>query len=138
MIFESKFNFKDKVWLIRQERESVFIFCEACSGIGKITLKDNKERYCPECYGRKGKTVWKELLWVPNRSLTIGQIRIRATNFKSYGKFNNVGEPSNNTKIEIEYMAYETGIDSGSTYYETNLFATIEEAKKECDKRNKP
>lgn len=132
----SKYGLNQQVYLIRNERVHKFIPCEACGGTGKITLSE-KQYTCPECYGRCGKTEWLPTQWQVIRPLTIGRVGIKVTSIKSTGIFDNIGEydPAN-TKREETYMAYETGVGSGSVYYVEDICETKEEATAECERRN--
>lgn len=137
MKIETKFSINDTVWHIWKERKQEWESCPACSGSGQITLADEKNRLCPECYGRCGKTVHLELEWVVTGSLTIGQVQVTIKNIESDGDFSNIGSHKEGAdEYKCQYMAYETGIGSGTCHYEELLFATEAEAQEECDVRN--
>jgi len=121
MKFESKYNLDDTVYTIWSNQKQNIVKCPTCEGKGSYTLKDSIERSCPECYGRKTKTIFEKESWKIQKTLTIGQIRIQETEEEK----------------EIKYMCYETGIGSGTIYSEETLFATKEKAQKECDTINK-
>lgn len=138
MKFESKYNLNQRVWSIGRRPDNKTVKCEACNGIGKITLLNNKETHCPECYGRCTNTIYGVTKWfVSDESYKIGQCRAEITSFKKTGCFDNIGE-YNPEKMEklYQYMCYETGIGSGSIHDEDTIYPTKEEAQAECDKRN--
>ena len=138
MIIETKFSINDVVWAIHLGRRKSWIICEACEGAGKITLKDKKPHCCPVCYGRFGKTEYFETEWSVQTSLTIGEVQAKITNITKDDIFENVGHyEEGKDKRKVDYMAYETGVGSGTMWPEEVLFPTREEAQAECDKRNK-
>lgn len=138
MKFESKFSLNQKVYQISYHTEEKTVKCEACNGIGKITMLNGKQTICPECYGRCANTIRGEQKWfIENLQLTIGQCRGEITSIEKTGMFDNIGEyNSENITSAYQYMCYETGINSGTVYYEETLFDIKEEAQDECDKRN--
>lgn len=138
MKFESKFNLNQKVYQISYHTEEKTVKCEACNGMGKITMLNGKQAACPECYGRCNVTMRGEQKWfIEKRQLTIGQCKGEITSIEKTGMYDNCGEYNpDNIEHKYQYMCYETGISSGSVYYEENLFADKEEARAECDKRN--
>lgn len=137
MNIESKFGLNDTVYVIGFDHKQEWVVCSACAGSGKISLKDGRERSCPECYGRLGNNVYLEQEWQVKNTLTIGEVRVSIKNIKSDGDFDNVGHFEEGcTEKKVQYMAYETGIGCGTLWSEENLFNTREEAKLECKKRN--
>jgi hypothetical protein len=137
MDIKTQFGINDKVWLINKEAKKEWEKCEACCGSGLVTLADNKERPCPECYTKGGKTVWLDQEWTVARELTIGQVQATITNIESDGDFCNMGDHKEGGDVyKCQYMAYETGVGSGTCYHEESLFASEQEAQTECDLRN--
>ena len=138
MIIETKFSLNEKVYFIERTIKTVFKKCPACDGEGKVSFKDKVSRKCPLCYGDKGSHENVGLSWHVAEELTIGQVRYETTSIEQDGMFCNVGHynPSKTTH-KVEYMAYETGIGSGTVWKEEELFKTKEEAQQEADKRNK-
>ena len=137
MIFETKFDMEDRVWLIRNQQVKVWIECKACGGTGKVVLCDDEPRSCPVCYGNCGKNEYHPSRWQVAERLTIGEIRIESRAEYSEGEdsdFDNFGHQK--AKHEEVYMCRETGIGSGTLWQAENLFATREEAEAECEKRN--
>jgi hypothetical protein len=137
MNIESKFGLNDKVYMIGFDHKQEWVVCSACAGSGKITLADGRERTCPECYGRLGSHIYLEQEWQIKNTLTIGEVRVSIKNIESDGEFDNIGHyEEGKTQLEEVYMAYETGIGSGTLWNGKNLFSTREEARAECEKRN--
>ena len=137
MIFSTKYNINDMVYHIALRKKQEFVKCTACNAHGRITLLDGETTECPKCHGDGGKTQYLDECWLMDRTLTIGQVRSKVTNMKKTGIFDNVGEfELGADKKEVEYMAYETGIGSGTIWREEDLFPSFAEATEECDKRN--
>jgi hypothetical protein len=136
MKLNSKYSINDSVVCIRNQQKQIFTECAACEGKGHVLL--NAEHYsCPSCHGRKGENKQGKIEWQVTNRLTIGQVTVVVTNIKKTGMFDNVGEYSKGkNKQETHYMAYETGIGSGSFYYEAMLWPSMEEAQAECDRLN--
>lgn len=138
MEIKTKFGINDVVFLIRNQTEQYREPCAACSSRGFIVLDDKKERRCPECYGNGEFARHRPTKWRVIQTLTIGKITAEAVNIRKMGDFDNYGEyEEGSTEFETKYMAYESGIGSGSVYDEENLFRTEEEAQSNCDERNK-
>lgn len=137
MNIKTKFDCGDKVLEIDKKRESIFIKCGFCDGIGRVVGADKNERICPECYDKKGKKEYKDLKWTIGQRLTIGQIRVEYTAERCDidSMFSNYGNQKK--LLEEKYMCYETGISSGTVYNAKDLFLNEESALKECGKRNK-
>lgn len=138
MKINTKYSLNDRVFLIESKKEHFLLPCTACSGEGFIDLNNGKRHLCPECYGRKSHTNYKSEKWLPSMELTIGKITASTMNIDKTGMFDNIGEyKEGNTTKEIVYMAYETGIGTGTNWPENRLFSDKEQAQVECDKRNK-
>jgi len=138
MEIQTKFNFGDKPWKIWTTPKKIWEPCGFCGETGIIFGKDEKDRCCPECYGRKGE--WRHVNegWNVIGQLTIGEIRveIRDEDPRSFGDpmFDNYGPQ--NTSYKEEYMCRETGIGSGTLHNADTLFHTKAEAEAECENRN--
>ena len=91
---------------------------------------------CPKCVGRGTTLEFSPIAWHIEEKFTIGRVEVIATLSKGQEDtiFDNY-KPQK--KYEEIYMCEETGIGSGRTYRVENLFATREEAEKECQRRNK-
>jgi len=136
MILETKYDLNQDVYLIKQDHRKEWVPCPACGGKGHVTLL-NGDRTCPECYGRAGSYINLQLEWMVGQLLTIGKVSYEVTNIKPDGIFDNVGSyKEGNNKVVIKYMAYQTGVGSGTLWPEEKLFPTREEAEQECVKRN--
>ena len=137
MKIESKFDLNETVWEISREMKKRFERCKFCDGEGKIEL-NNISRTCPECYGRNGSWINVNLEWlVGQQSLTIGSVRVEITSISKTGIFDNIGEyDPENIEREFTYMAYETGIGTGTIHREHELFKSIDLAQKRCDELN--
>lgn len=120
-----KYDIGDTVYLIRNSPVENWEICPSCAGDGKIKMLDGNYTNCPTCHrSRRGQILkWTKPFWhiehIPF-GLTVG--RQEAIFLKE--------------QTEEKYMAEETGIGSGSFYYVSELFPTIEEANAECEKRN--
>lgn len=137
MKLNTTYGLNDKVFPITLDRKREYVPCAACNGMGEVQLADGEKHQCPVCYGSGGHGKWLDKKWHVGSALTIGQVQIEATNIVKSGMFDNIGQFSEGrTKIEERYMAYETGIGSGTLYYGELLFATEVAAQAECDKRN--
>lgn len=137
MLIESKYNLNQSVWAINKAQKKMFVSCQACTGTGEIRLADNVLRRCPVCYGSKSSTLYLDVAWVVEPKLTIGQIQGKVTNIRPESIFKNVGHYEQGlTECEFCYMAYETGIRSGTVYEQDRLFESLEKAQQECDRLN--
>lgn len=128
MKLESKFNLNQTVYPIRRGTRSDWISCDTCMGDGNIIVKGSeKELSCPDCYGRKGGTESLPTTWgVQTDSIgKIGRIEIVEYAKKYHSQESKIG-----------YMLDSTGVGSGTNWREDHVFASMNEAKKECDKRN--
>ncbi len=137
MKYETVYRFGQSVWPILFNRRNIPKTCPACKGTGKVILADKKKRLCPECYGRQVVTNWINSEWYVGDELTVGQVRIEHTCAFNDGEdsgFSNYGHQEE--KYKEGYMCRETGIDSGTVWYIDKLFASHEEARAECDRRN--
>lgn len=128
MILHTKFDIGQTVCLIRQETTPVTRPCAVCDGRGYLDLVKGGNVPCTNRYVDKDRcrsgnvTLRITQPWKVMGLLTVG--KVTATTDDSF--------PGEN----ISYMCEETGVGSGSVYYEPNLFASREEAQAECDTRN--
>ena len=137
MKLTTKFDHNDVVYSIYHNRPQHFVLCSFCGGEGRIVGADGSETNCPMCYGHKGEQVYDEHpKWmVRPEGLTVGHVRVEITfKHKASSMFSNYG--SQKYEYEERYMMYETGIGSGTLHNADNLFASVEEAQAECDRRN--
>ena len=126
MFLSSKFDLGQRVYLVRNIRDTKWHVCQTCDGSGMIYVK-NEQFSCPSCHGSRGRYIDdpKTVCSVSQMSLTIGMVRAEARSEFVYSKGR-----------DVTYMCLETGVGSGSVYYECDLFATLDEAKAECQRRN--
>lgn len=127
MQLASRFDCNQKVWHrfigTKEAREK----CQACDGSGNIEAKNGTTQSCRECFGRGYVSEYVHDTPVVNGPYTIGQVRIEYTvKSDNESDFDNYGKQKE--KTIVQYMMYETGIGSGSLFYEESLFITKEEA----------
>lgn len=144
MEFQTKFSCGDEVWSIQDQKERKFIGCKFCGGTRIVFFRTPGKRVetegeCPKCHGGGGEYTWLPTKWhVSTSILTIGEVRVehRCQDPNSYGDpiFNNCGPQKE--KYKESYMCRETGIGSGSVHYVESLWATVTEARAECDRLN--
>jgi hypothetical protein len=126
MNIQTKFDFGQEVYSIRNGTQCTKSVCDECNGSGLIKPKNNVYS-CPKCRGCKTIEHWSERKWfVVKDTLTIACV-----SFKIYEKENMLN------KNEFYYMCLETGVGSGTLHNESDLFTTLEEAQEICDIRNK-
>ena len=138
MKIETKYSIGDKVVKIGFNRKQENVKCDACSGRGGLVLDNGDTTRCPKCRNRGFVTVWHDQVWQILGTYRIGQVNAKITNIISDGDFDNVGHQGDDTdtKYEISYMCYETGIGSGTVHYENTLYENRYMAQNECNKRN--
>lgn len=128
MQLNSKFNCGQLVWHRFIGTKENRTKCKDCLGDGHLVSKSGSKQTCRECYGRGYISECINDVPVIQGPYTVGQIRIAyIAKSDRHSEFSNYGKQKENT--EISYMMYETGIGSGSVYYEDSLFATKEEAE---------
>ena len=116
----------DEVCVIYNTNKQVWEGCSFCKGVGEVKGNDGTHERCPRCHQRRGKytyepTAWKITVWVGH----VASIR------------SEVSEPDRvGTSEGIRYMLRETGCPSGTLHPGENVFATVEEAQAECERRN--
>lgn len=123
MKLETKFDLGDTVYAVWKTREKLHMPCSACDGTGSINLKDEIYR-CPKCYGSGGREEYtnRDRYYIDQIS-TVGLVCAEASIDKDHN--------------EIIYMIKSTGIGSGTTWHEKDLFGSEKEALAYCDKKNK-
>ena len=123
MKIKTKFGLNDCVYPIIYSSEKVKIKCGFCTNSGVITGCNNKSIKCPECHG-DGYNIQVNYRWKVSDHL----LRVKTIN----------SCVSTNLKLnQTDYICFETGIGSGTSYDETRLFLTKEEAQEECNKINR-
>ncbi len=115
MTITTKYNIGDKVWIGMTRWIDKSVKCPECEyGYIKIILSTGAESRarCPVCYGRNFKSSGDFHPVV--ESMTIGSVR-----YDSHAKVDE----------QFSYMCHETGVGSGSIWYEPHIFTTKEEAE---------
>lgn len=115
MTITTKYNIGDIVWVGMTRCIDKSVKCPECSyGYIKIKLSTGAESQarCPVCYGRNFKHDY-DFCPVVER-LTIGSVR-----------YNSAADE----RERFSYMCIETGVGSGSIWYEEYIFATKENAE---------
>jgi hypothetical protein len=116
MIPAPKYDVGDEVWAALSETRVAPTLCPECNGTGHWTATAptgaTLEIDCPACtYGRIAP---QYPVFAPTpgvRPLTIGSVRV-----------------DTNADRPVSYMAFETGVGSGTIWYDDRLFRTSEEA----------
>ncbi len=140
MNIKTKFNFKDKVYLITHRPITKWETCVFCAGEKTIIGRNLEARICPECYGVGGHKQHIKRGWALGEyPLTIGEVQItKRCEYLSDDPDNTFGNyGSQKALYKEQYMCYETGIGSGTLWPGKDLFYSEEKAQKEADKRNK-
>ena len=126
MIFDTKFNLGDTVYIITKNTTYKKKVCNTCDGMKYVVIK-GKKFICPDCNGYE-RTEEDGSEWSVTVSGEIGQIAVEVRS----KKYRN----NNKKKSTTEYMIDSTGVGSGTVHYECDLFGSLEEATKECERRN--
>lgn len=121
--FTTKYSIGDKVFYAGTNTEQKLHPCPDCLGSrvweALSPAGDKFKLPCPRCAASYMSNDGLSLKYTAHigyvKSLTIGSIQ------------------TDTERNEIHYMAYETGIGSGSVHRESSLFATEEEAQKVSD-----
>ena len=122
-----KFELGQKVYAVSSVSDTrrVHKECDVCNSTGLVKVVGREENFmCPACEG-KYKTEHYGFKYVISYSrATIGKIdmQVYASKYK------------NRYKSEVKYMLEETGVGSGTLWYENRLFGTKEEANEFCEK----
>lgn len=120
MIPQPKYKIGQKVWNAGATWGQTPQPCKICQGLGRIEashVMGTSSIQCPMCYGKGTDGACSFVPYV--KLLTVGGIRVETWARK--------GE-------EVGYMCKETGVGSGTIYYEPRLFASEREAKTYADK----
>jgi hypothetical protein len=142
----TKFSLGDQVWTIHSSHEEIKLPCRFCRGQGWLPVEGANEAQrsvkCPECGGsaliRLGS--WPEWRAEPD-PLTIGQIQLRVydragvDNGQRADNLNPARVAALHEDDEEGYMAWSTGVGSGTVHHAEDLFASKEEAVEEAERR---
>jgi len=123
MQIKTKYNLNDEVLAIRKAHAYVSEDCPTCKGSNRLRVVDSDRILnCPDCkFGKiDGPSTYK---W-----------QVDYLSFSKIGKIDVEIRRENESKTR--YMLDATGIGSGATWPEENIFQSIDEAKLECEKRN--
>ena len=127
MIYSSKFNIGEMVWMVRHERTSYIVPCTACKNTGTLSI-EGQSYVCPKCRGQAAHAQRADTdKYYVYDSSRIGKIDIQDHPTK-YDK-----EEAN---PKVTYMVESTGVGSGQIWDEDELFATEVGAQAFCDQRN--
>lgn len=130
MKYQSKFDLDQRVFIIRCQNVTNEIECKICNNTGKVTI-GIESFTCPKCLGRATHEEYFGVRWYVGDCGKIGKITV-AQILPRY---------CYNPKIEsgpkYNYMLDVTGVGSGTIHDESVLFASKDDAKQECIRRNK-
>ena len=121
---EVKYRIGQVVWQARSVWSPKIIKCKVCAGLGTVNAKiPRKKSYvnikCPECNGTRSIISEDYSFHSHVKKLTIGSIQI------------------DTYRQTVKYMMNETGVGSGTLYYQDELFSTEEEAIKDSKEKIK-
>jgi hypothetical protein len=140
----TKFDLGDTVWKISGDREEIKLPCRFCRGQGWLRVEGANEQStqvkCPECGTNATVTLGTWPVWRVDYGspLKIGQIQLRVYDRTGIdnGKRADNRNPASIGKMhetdEEGYMAWSTGVGSGTVHHAEDLFATKEEAEEEA------
>lgn len=128
MDIKTKFDLGQRVYVLSLTTGERSVKCKSCAGKGNITHNDTLFT-CQKCYGNGIYVQSYSKEWILGyQEAKIGKIHIELYR----QTFINQGKGKNS----IIYMLDPTGVGSGYTWNEDDLFATFEEACTEAEKRN--
>lgn len=118
MRIDTAYDLGQVVWGVSRLTAQRRPLCPLCDGSGRVTLANHEGRTatCPDCHGRRydqDDTHMAAQERATITRLTLGQVRWSSTEGASY-------------------MAEETGVGSGTNWYEDRLYGTEREALDAC------
>ena len=120
----ARYGIGDEVWKLRTYRDRVPADCAVCGGSGEVGVAghDGLAAYCP-AKGCIAGRVWpdSETLYADIRLLTIGRVEVTVEAHEPDGIWPLITEAS--------YMAWETGVGSGTNHREKDLYDSREDAE---------
>jgi hypothetical protein len=131
MQITTRFSIGDTVVPIAPRTETVSDPCPACEGAGTLALVRGGTVRCTAkgCYD--GKVTRQEIHpWAVRADLSSTVGRVSAVQSCQEHAPDMLGA------LDIRYMLFSTGVGSGTMWRERDLFATDEEARSECARRN--
>jgi len=127
MQLDTKFNLGDIVVPIRQRYETVGDPCPECEGTGRAALLKGGTVRCPNRECRSGLIHHTAIRpWKPSTDFTSAIGKVDAERYAD----------ARQGTSRTTYMIEATGVGSGTLWSEADLFATVEDAQAECDRRN--
>jgi len=114
--FESRFSEGDIVWHYTTVSERVRTTCDSCEGRGNHRLPNTRDVVCPKCHGI-GMMYHQPFTRYAVQQLTIGSVR-----------YDSAPTRIGSDQEPFSYMCVETGVGSGSVYYESKLFSSEDDA----------
>lgn len=118
-----------KVYCVRFNQGKKRVPCELCGGTSRVSIVgSDRTVYCP-AKGCTSGSKWLDedvTYAVITGPLTLRKVTIEYTDPTHSNPF---GDPY----YEVRYMAEETGVGSGTCYYQRDLYPTYDEAKAHAD-----
>ena len=137
MSITPKYAIDQRVWPICRGMDSLRDECPVCKDADTVKLADGRVFDCPQKYKHGHRDVIQR--WWPWRVRLdsvghIGQIRTVETAPECVRDSDRDAEREKRERVS--YMIVETGVGSGSVYYEPEVFPSVVEAEAECDRLN--
>jgi hypothetical protein len=129
MKLECKYELGQLLYAITSTTYYVWEPCVICDGEGYIYNPKEVKFLCPKCCGNKGSNKYGDRRYVQSHSGYVGKIAVELLD-RPYV------EDTSYRSTMVTYMLDTSGVISGTLWGEDNLFATSDDAQKECDKRN--
>ena len=121
---QTKYGIGDEVWRMRTYRDRVGTDCGVCHGSGEVGVAghDDLTTYCPVRECRWGQVFpASDALYADIRLLTIGKIEVIVEA---------LAPDSTRRPISVvRYMAWETGVGSGTNHREKDLYDSCGDAE---------
>ena len=145
MKIETKFDLGQKVFLIKYDSKPIRKPCDKCGGVVEYETPTGVKVKCDKCRyaeyqghpkGTMGSFLDSE--WYIVGTGTIGRVCATRCDYNG-GDPDALGmnyQPQKPDSDKEEYMLWETGIGSGTLHSPDKMFATEEDAQRECDLRN--
>ena len=120
----AKYGIGDEVWKLRTYHDRVGTNCAVCGGSGEVGVvgHDDLHANCPVRDCQRGRVLpASETLYADIRLLTIGRIQVTVE----------AHEPDGIRPLttEVGYMAWETGVGSGTNHREGDLYDSRADAE---------
>lgn len=142
---KTKFDLGAEVWKVHSDREEIKLPCRFCRGQGWLPVEGaggaSESVKCPRCGVKSTVTLGTWPVWrVETSPLKIGMIQLRVVDRSRFRESSS--EPLTNgdperviAEDEENYMAWSSGVGSGTIHYVEDLFASREEAEEEAEQR---